>query len=61
LHLKPKWVSKTGKKRYAYPTKKEALESRIAINKRRIKFLKIDLEITKQVLFEAKKELEKQT
>ena len=34
------WVSKYSKKRYAYPTKKEALENFIKRNERRIKILK---------------------
>lgn len=49
LQMKPKWIPKISKKRFAYPTKEEALKSRIAINKRRIKFLKGDLEIAEQV------------
>lgn len=59
LRLPSKWVSKTGKKRYAYPTKREALESRIAISKRRLRFLKIDLEIVSQILHSCQTELEK--
>jgi len=49
FHSPLKWVSKTGKKRYAYPTKEEALKSRIHINNRRIGFLKRDLEIAEQM------------
>lgn len=61
LHMKPKWVSKTAKKRYAYPTKEEALKSRIAINRRRIEFLERDLQIAKSILIQCKKELENDT
>src|SRR3954471_1481851 len=35
-----KWVSKTAKKRYAYPTEEEALNSFILKKKRQIKILK---------------------
>ena len=34
-----KWVSKTGRKRYAYPTKEEALENYIKRTQKRIKIL----------------------
>jgi hypothetical protein len=34
-----KWVSKTAKKRYAYPTKREAMDSFLARTKRRISIL----------------------
>ncbi len=39
-----RWVSKTSKKRYAYPTKQEALQSFIKRNQRRIGILKWQLE-----------------
>lgn len=35
-----RWVSKNGKKRYAYPTKEEALTNFIKRNERRVKILK---------------------
>jgi len=38
-----KWVSKTSKKRYAYPTKKEALDNFINRTKSRIMILKRQL------------------
>lgn len=44
LHSDKRWVSKTGKKRYAYPTKAEALHSFIYRKKREIKILKARLE-----------------
>lgn len=34
------WVSKTAKKRFAYPTKKEALDNFIKRNEKRVKILK---------------------
>ena len=50
LFLKPmdkpyyeKWVSKTAKKRYAYPTKEEALNNYIRRTESRIKILKAQL------------------
>lgn len=45
LHSYGKWVSKTSVKRYAYPSKKEALNNFIKRNEKRIKILK------RQVLF----------
>lgn len=41
---KGRWVSKTSKKRYAYPTKEEALNNYIKRTERRIKYLKTDLD-----------------
>ena len=38
-----KWVSKTAKKRYAYPTKKEALQNFIKRKERQAKILKYQL------------------
>jgi hypothetical protein len=55
LHSKPRWVSKTAKKRYAYPTEKEALANCIARTKRRMKFLKRDLAIANSILHQAEK------
>jgi hypothetical protein len=43
LRSNARWVSKTSKKRYAYPTRKEALESFILRKKSEIKILKIRL------------------
>lgn len=39
LHSKPKWVSKTSKKRYAYPTKEQALENALRRTESRIRHL----------------------
>jgi len=49
-----KWVSKTAKKRYAYPTKKEALYSFIKRTERRIKILSGQLDSSKYALQKAK-------
>ncbi len=38
-----RWVSKTSRKRYAYPTKEEALQNYILRTERRIKILKNQL------------------
>jgi hypothetical protein len=40
LHSPSRWVSKDGKKRFAYPTKEEALTNFIKRNERRVKILK---------------------
>lgn len=45
-----KWISKTAKKRYAYPTEKAALTSFIARKKRQIEILKTQLYIAKIAL-----------
>jgi hypothetical protein len=41
--LKFKWISKTSKKRYAYPTKEEALNGYISRTKRRLDILNYQL------------------
>jgi hypothetical protein len=40
LRANARWVSKTGRKRYAYPTKEEALESFIKRKEKQVKILK---------------------
>jgi hypothetical protein len=52
------WVSNTSRKRYAHPTKKEALISYIYRTERRIKYLESDLSITNELLRQAKKLVE---
>ena len=42
-----KWVSKTSKKRFAYPTKEEALTNFIKRTERRINYLENDLDACK--------------
>lgn len=44
-----KWVSKTGKKRYAYPTKDEAFESYLIRKMRYVKNCRIIVELCKNV------------
>ena len=39
------WVSKTAKKRFAYPTKKEALENFIKRNEKRVKILSRQVDV----------------
>ena len=48
---KGKWVSKTSKKRYAYPTREEAKENFIARKKRQISILSGQLENAKAALY----------
>ena len=43
LRSNSRWVSKTARKRYAYPTKEEALQNYIKRTERRIKILKNQL------------------
>ena len=46
-----KWVSKTSKNRYAYPTRKEALENFVARKNRQIEILSYQLEVAKDALY----------
>jgi len=48
--LKDKWVSKTGRKRYAYPTKAEALDSFIIRKERQIQITTGQLGVAKYAL-----------
>ena len=41
--IREKWIPKVSRKRYAYPTKEEALESFILRKKRQIQYLKNQL------------------
>lgn len=54
LHSPEKWVSKTSKKRYAYPTKKEALNNFIKRTKRRYSILQSQLNVCEDGLKLAK-------
>lgn len=47
------WVSKTAKKRYAYPTKDEALNNFIKRNERRVKILSRQVTVCKMAIAEA--------
>ena len=49
-----KWVSKTARKRYAYPTKEEAMTNYIKRTERRIVILKKQLEVSEIALSKAK-------
>ncbi len=53
-----KWVSKTGKKRYAYPTKEEALVNFTKRTERRMGILNSQISKCRDGLHMAKKELE---
>ena len=53
------WVSNTSKKRYAYPTKNEALNNYILRTERRVKYLESDLSTTKYLLRQAMELFEK--
>lgn len=49
-HEKKRWVSKTSRKRFAYPTKKEALDNFIARKHRQIAILKARIREAKMAL-----------
>ena len=49
-----RWVSKSSKRRYAYPTKKEALINFIKRTERRVRILKAGLDQSEFALMEAK-------
>ena len=51
---KKRWVSKTATKRFAYPTKKEAMESFIARKQRQVTILTHKLSQAKDALAQAK-------
>lgn len=50
---KKRWISKTSRKRFAYPTKQEALTSFIMRKKRQIQILDIQLDSAKSALSKA--------
>jgi hypothetical protein len=60
FHSSQKWVSKTARKRYAYPTKEEALNNFIKRNEKRIKILSRQVSVCQIVVEEAKQILSKQ-
>lgn len=51
-----RWVSKTAKKRFAYPTKEEALNNLIIRTKRRLDYLEHDINACRKVLILAENE-----
>jgi len=59
LEYKDRWISKTSTKRYAYPTKKEALNNFIIRTKRRLQFVEATIHGCKQSLRLADIELNK--
>lgn len=50
-----KWVSKTGKKRLCYPTKKEALFNLLCRRKYYLKILNARIEASNDVIYECEK------
>lgn len=50
-----KWISKTAKKRFAYPTEEEALESFKARKKRQIEILEYQLRNARMALYRAER------
>jgi len=52
---KKRWVSNYAKKRYAYPTKDEALESFVARKRRQVKILRFQLAVAESALAQAVK------
>lgn len=54
FHSFKKWVSKTSVRRYAYPTKEEALNNFIKRNEKRISILKYQLESCEIAVSKAK-------
>lgn len=54
FHGDSRWVSKTARKRYAYPTKEEAMLNYIKRTKRRIEILRAQLKISEIALNKAK-------
>ena len=56
-----RWVSKTSKKRFAYPTKKEALMSFIKRQKSKIRILEHQITSSKLSLGIAERKLEKES
>jgi len=56
---KEKWISQTSKRRYAYPTKKEACNSYIIRTGRRVDHLILETEHAADALTQAKKEIKK--
>lgn len=54
-HYWKRWVSKDGRKRFAHPTKEEALFGFIKRKEKQIKILEAQLNRAKNMLFEANK------
>lgn len=58
-NIREKWVSKTAKKRYAYPSKEEAMKSFLARKKRQSITLKTQVKVAKASLKEGREMLGK--
>jgi len=56
LHCDGRWVSKTARKRFAYPTKEEAMVNFIKRTERRIKILNSQINCCKTALSLTKKQ-----
>ena len=56
-HGKERWVSKNSKKRFAYPSKEQALENYVARKKRQIIILETQLNRAKTALYQAEKKI----
>lgn len=54
-HDKPYWVSKTARKRFAYPTREQALQGYLARKQRQIVILEDKLEIAKEAIIIAER------
>lgn len=52
------WVSKTSRKRYAYPTKEEALSNLVIRTARRLNILQMQASLCQEALFRVTKERE---
>ena len=61
LSSKPFWVSKTSKKRYAYPTKSEALENLKKRTERHMKIIKSKVEYCEAVLVLVQNNMQNET
>jgi len=51
-----KWISKTSKKRFAYPTKKEAMINLIKRTETRLRILNRQVDLCKSVLYKVRNE-----
>lgn len=53
----PKWIPKVSKRRYAYPTKEEAMQNFVARTEARIRILKRHLDCCEIILNQTKNQL----
>ena len=59
--ISPKWISKTSRKRFAYPTKQEALTNYIKRTERRLDILNYQIKLCRSGIMEANQTKEKIT